>query len=210
MSLLVKRFSKGLLFIFIILMGVLITVSSFKHFFPYTNPSIFLEGKEPYYNIYLPALYGHIATSGIILVVGFLGFLQIIRTKWINWHSRLGKIYVFLIIFISAPCGLVMGWYATGGWSVQLCFLLLSGLWWWFTWQAWQQIRVKNIAQHRAFMLRSYALTLSAVCLRWYSFLLAYCWGLHGADVYVWMAWASWVPNLLLAETVIRFENVKM
>lgn len=210
MSLLVKRLAIGFLFIFIILMGVLITVSSFKHFFPYTAPSLFLMGKEAHFSIYLPALYGHIATSGVILVVGFLGFLQSIRNKKIQWHRRLGKIYTILILCISAPCGLVMGWYALGGWEVQLCFLLLSGLWWWFTFQAWREIRTGNIAQHRAYMIRSYALTLSAVMLRWYSFLLAYFWNLHGPEVYVWMAWASWVPNLVVAEGYLKFENLKI
>lgn len=210
MSLLGKRLDITFLFIFIISMGVLITIGGFKHFFPYTNPSLFLLGKEAHFDIYLPALYGHIATSGIILVVGFLGFLESIRVQKIHWHRWLGKAYIVLILFVSAPCGLVMGWYATGGWAVQLCFLLLSGLWWWFTFQAWKRVRLGDIAQHRAYMVRSYALTLSAVMLRWYSFILAFFWNLHGPEVYVWMAWASWVPNLVLAEIYLRFENLRM
>jgi hypothetical protein len=198
---------KGLLFLFTILMGLIITLSSYKHFFPYRAPSRFLNSKEPYYSIYLPALYGHITTSGLTLVLGFLCFFKYIRQRWLGVHQLSGKLYVFLVLFVSAPCGLIMGWYATGEWPVQTCFLLLSFLWWWFTWQAWVAIHARNKKRHGAFMLRSYSLAVSAICLRWYSFLGAYLWELRGPDVYTWLAWASWVPNLILVELYLNWRK---
>lgn len=207
MSLLVNgliKIGKGLVLLFVLTMAVIISISSLQHFFPYSNPSNFLKPKEANYGIYLPALYGHILTSGLILFLGFLGFSQWIRAQHLQWHRRLGKLYVGLILFVSAPSALIMAIYANGGWSVKTCFVLLSVLWWLFTWQAWTSIRKKDISSHQAFMLRSYALTLSAVTLRWYSFFLGYFFSWYNLDSYVWVAWLSWLPNLVLAEIWIR------
>jgi len=200
------KIGKGAVLLFILSMAVLISMSSVQHFFPYSQPSTFLQPKQAHYGIYLPALYGHIFTSGLILLLGFLGFSQWIQTQHLLWHRRLGKLYVVLILFISAPSALIMAIYANGGWFIKLCFLLLSLLWWLFTWQAWNSIRKKDISRHQAFMLRSYALTLSAVTLRWYSFFVGYFFSWYNLDSYVWIAWLSWVPNLVLVEVWIRIK----
>lgn len=208
--LLVRRFIKICLVLFILLMALLITQSSIKHFFPYTVPSTFLIGKQPYPSIYLLALYGHILSSGLILLVGIFGFSTWIQQKKLYWHRILGKLYVSLVLFISAPCGFIMAWFAQGGWSGSVCFLLLSILWWFFTAQAWLAICQKNIPSHRAFMLRSYALTCSAIFLRWYTFLLAYYWNMRGIETYAWIAWASWVPNLILVEFYLWKSKIEI
>lgn len=203
LSLLVRGI-KGLVLFLIFSMAVLISISSLQHFFPYTNPSTFLKPKQAFFFIYLPALYTHIFTSGLILGIGLLGFSQWIRTQHLKWHQRLGKVYVGLILALSAPSALIMAIYAQGGLSIKSCFILLSILWWWFTWQAWTTILKKNILAHQSFMLRSYALTLSAVTLRWYSFLLGYFFNWYNLESYLWIAWLSWVPNLIVAELWIR------
>lgn len=202
-----RRIGKGLVFLFLLSMAVIISISSLQHFFPYTAPSSFLQPKQANYFIYLPALYGHILTSGLILFLGCLGFSQWLRAKHMQWHRRLGKIYVGLILLVSAPSGFVMAIYASGGWAVKSCFILLSILWWWFTWQAWNSIRKKDIINHQAFMLRSYALTFSAVTLRWYSFILGYFFSWYNSDSYLWVAWLSWIPNLVFIEIWIRIKQ---
>lgn len=199
-----SKIGKGVLLLFILSMAVIISISSIQHFFPYTKPSTFLQSKQAQYSIYLPALYGHILTSGLILFLGFLGFSQWIQAQYVHWHRRFGKVYVGLVLLISAPSALVMAIYAHGGWSIKSCFVFLSILWWFFTWQAWNSIRQKDIPSHRAFMLRSYALTLSAITLRWYSFFLGYFFSWYNLDSYVWVAWLSWVPNLVIVEIWIR------
>lgn len=203
-----KNTGKGIGLLFILSMAVVITVGSLKHFSPYTTPSTFLKTKQIHYSIYLPALYGHIVTSGCILVIGGLGFSRWIQTNAIQWHRRMGKAYVGLILFISAPSALIMAFYARGGWLINSCFFALSFLWWLFTWQAWMYIRKKNILQHRAFMLRSYALTLSAITLRWYTFFLGYLFNWYNLNSYTWVAWFSWVPNLIIVEYWI-WANIK-
>lgn len=58
-------------------------------------------------------------------------------------------------------------------------------------------------------MIRSYALALSAITLRLWKWMYAN-WVdpemelLHPMDLYRIVAWAGWIPNLLLAEALIK------
>ena len=75
--------------------------------------------------------------------------------------------------------------------------------WVYFTAMAVKKARDGDFVGHRNFMMRSYALTLSAVTLR------AWKWGINNSfdfppmDVYRAVAWLGWVPNILFAEFLI-------
>lgn len=56
-------------------------------------------------------------------------------------------------------------------------------------------------------MIRSFALTLAAITLRTYVLLLPIVLNLSAKDAYTLVSVLSWVPNLLVAETVIRYSN---
>jgi len=202
----------GRFFVFglLVLLSIWVGVNSLKYFYPDQIPSAFLAVQEGYWGIYLPVLYGHILSSPILLIIGALGFSTTIRQQSLGTHRWLGRAYVLLVLFVSAPCGFAMAMMAAGGWLVKACFLLLSTLWVLFTYRAWVHIRRKQIEQHRYFMLRSYALSLSAINLRIYSFLGAFFWGWQGAAAYVVLAWASWLPNWLLVEGYVYYSRTKV
>ena len=155
---------------------------------------------------YLPAFYGHISVGFIVLATGLLQFSRRMRCRFKRAHRLAGKIYVVLVLVVMAPSGLVMGIYANGGFATQLCFVLLAGVWWYYTARAYQAIRRGNVTTHVAFTYRSYALTLSAITLRLYSFLAVYYWGLQGPEVYRVLVWLSWIPNGLLVELYLAFK----
>ena len=83
-----------------------------------------------------------------------------------------------------------------------LILALLALCWVGTTWVAYLQIRRGNVDVHRAWMVRSYALTLAAVTLRIEIplFLLS---GISFEEAYPVIAWLCWVPNLLVAEWLI-------
>ena len=56
---------------------------------------------------------------------------------------------------------------------------------------------------HRAYMIRSYALTLSAISLRAIKYLLAVTVHPPPLELYRTVAWLGWVLNLLIAEYFI-------
>jgi hypothetical protein len=53
-------------------------------------------------------------------------------------------------------------------------------------------------------MIRSYALTLSAVTLRAWKWSITNTVELPPMDVYRAVAWLGWVPNIIIAELLIR------
>jgi len=176
------------------------------------NDSTFLDGKRNFltnteYPWFWIAVLVHSIPSCLVLFIGLFQWIR--RPKSGLLHKRLGKIYVFLIVFVSAPSGLVLGYFAYGGISAQISFYLLSSLWAYLTYKAWQLAVEKSFEAHWQFMLRSYALSVSAISLRLYSYVFVVFFQYEGLDAYVWLTWLSWVPNLMLAELYISLSKKK-
>lgn len=56
-------------------------------------------------------------------------------------------------------------------------------------------------------MIRSYALTLSAVTLRFYAYLFdVFNVAIGPRETYIILAYLGWIPNLLFAEIMIRLK----
>lgn len=98
-----------------------------------------------------------------------------------------------------------MSFYANGGISSRIAFVLLSVLWIGFTAIALYKALKKDFKAHRIFMIRSYALTLSAITLRVWKVLLANYTDIAPMDRYRIIAWLGWMLNLLLAEVIIYY-----
>jgi len=96
-----------------------------------------------------------------------------------------------------------MGFYANGGDLSRIAFVLLAVLWIYFTAMALVKAKQKNFTAHRNFMIRSYALTLSALTLRAWKYAITNTMALPPMDVYRVVAWLGWVINLIMAEIII-------
>ncbi|CAN5294810.1 DUF2306 domain-containing protein [soil metagenome] len=153
---------------------------------------------------YLPAFYSHVLVAGMVLIIGFFQFSATLRERAKNLHRNLGKMYVFGILFFSAPGGLVMSLFINRGPFVLASFLFQCSLWFLFTYLAYQSVRNRNISAHREWMIRSFALTLAAITLRVYVFASSWSFDLSQPIAYASIAWLSWVPNLIIAEIYIR------
>jgi uncharacterized membrane protein len=163
-----------------------------------------------YNKIWLTSFYLHIGTSPFILLAGVIQFNNYILKNYKKLHRAIGKGYVLLILFVSAPSGFIMAIYANGGIPAKISFLIISVLWWFFTWKSYREIKNKNISAHKNFMIRSYALTLSAITLRLYTFTIPQLIHLPGIELYILVSWLSWVPNLLVAEYIVRRDKTKI
>ena len=148
------------------------------------------------------AFYTHVFLSCFLLVAGFTQFFQ--PQKFKKLHRNIGKMYIIILLFFSAPAGLVMGIYANGGITSQISFVLLALLWIYTTAKAYLEVRKKNFIEHGNFMMRSFALTVSALTLRLWKYLIVISFHPHPMDVYRIVAWLGWVPNILIAEYLIR------
>jgi len=154
---------------------------------------------------YQLAFFSHAYSSIFVMIAGIPQFSKYIQTKYAKIHRYMGKIYITVLLFIAGPSGLVMGMYAMGGISSQISFTLLAILWILFTAIAWKKVKQKDWSGHQKFMLRSYALTLSAVSLRLFKWIIVSTLELPPMDTYRIIAWLGWVVNLLIVEIYIYF-----
>ena len=157
--------------------------------------------------IWIIAFYIHVATSIFAVLAGFTQFFKIFLYK--KTHRLMGKLYVFSVLIFTATSGLIMSFFANGGWTSIIAFTTLSLLWWFSTFKAFKHALNKQFDQHGKWMIRSYALTLSAITLRLWKYAYANYIDpdmdfLHPMDLYRIVAWLGWVPNLLFAEFLIR------
>ncbi len=156
---------------------------------------------------YLCFFYTHVYTSIFVLLSGFLVILRKdfgVR----NFHKNAGKIYIFLILLFAAPSGIYMGIFANGGFLSKLSFVILGCLWWFSTYKAFNLAQQKKFKQHKQWMWRSFALTLSAITLRIWKVIIVYLFHPNPMDVYQIIAWLGWVPNLLLIEYLISKKHL--
>ena len=175
-------------------------------YIPFSSDVAFLRIKMdqvqlPYYIVSFKA---HVFTSFFLLIAGFTQFSKWIRTKYRQFHRYFGWSYISILLLFSAPSGLVLGWHANGGWISQLAFVILGVLWIYFTIQALRFAIKKDWTKHRNFMIRSYALTLSAISLRLFKYIIVFIWHPLPMDTYRIVAWLGWVVNLIIAEIIIH------
>jgi hypothetical protein len=157
--------------------------------------------------LYMSVFYVHIFTSPLVLIAGASQFSRTLMFERAVWHRNIGKMYVAVILFLSAPAGLVMSFYANGNLVSKFSFSFLTILWWKLTYLAYRKALQKQWIAHANLMLRSYALTFSAITLRLYMFLIATfdlldTW--TATEIYVMLSFMSWIPNLAVAEFLIH------
>lgn len=156
---------------------------------------------------YLYFFYTHVYTSIFILLSGFLAILR--KDFGIkNFHKNIGKFYIFLILIFAAPSGIYMGIFANGGIYSKISFVILGCLWWFSTFKAYQLAQQKKFKEHKQWMWRSFALSVSAITLRMWKVIIVYLFHPNPMDVYHIIAWLGWIPNLLLIEYLIAKKYI--
>jgi uncharacterized membrane protein len=193
---------KKVLWYFALVWILILCAGTFLQYYDFSNQSWFLSLKQSAIKTgwYLPAFYCHIIGSSIILLVGFFQF-----SKWVYnnrpLHRLLGKIYVFGVLFFAAPGAYIMTVFVNRGTGVFISFMLQNTLWISCTLGAWLLIMKGRIDDHIRLMRYSYALAFAAVTLRFYIWMcnvLGH--GVNFHNNYLIIAFASWVPNLIVAK----------
>lgn len=144
----------------------------------------------------------HISAAPVALAVGAFQFMPRIRRNHRALHRWLGRLYAVAIL-VGGIGAMGISLNAIGGLWAQVGFSALGVAWMGSTAIAIWMAMNKRFAEHRVWMLRSFALTFSAVTLRLQlaGFEIS---GLPYEQSSVWLAFTCWVPNLLVAEILIR------
>ena len=148
-----------------------------------------------------PWLMVHMALAGTALLVGPLQLLPALRRRRAV-HRWLGRIYLVGCL-VGGIAGLTMAFGTTAGPVAALGFGSLGVVWLTTNVQGWRMARARRFDAHRAWMIRSFALTFGAVMLRVY-LPLSQVMGIPFEDAYAAIAWLAWVPNLMIAELYLR------
>ena len=189
-------------FVIALIFGILIVVKSKDYLFPNFNYG-FLVGKKNIFFFYKFFLYAHIIGAPIALFTGLIQFVF----KKSKLHPAFGKAYILSVLILAAPSGLIMSFFAKGGFLGILNFSTLSILWWIFSYKAYTFIKNGNIKRHKEMMIRSFILANSAVGLR----LLGYInheFQLFDINYsYLIISWLSWLPAYLSYEIILIKKN---
>lgn len=207
----IKTIFKDVLVYLLLCVGTFLMLKGIMQYVQLRDDVGFLRFKQDYLHIrvWKIAFYTHVFTSILTLLAGFTQFSTDILRNHKHLHKLMGKIYVCAVVFINFPAGMVMAIYANGGIPSKIAFVLLDSLWFWFTLKAFIEIKKKNVISHKRFMMRSYALTLSAIGLRSWQYILSHTMVIDPALLYKIDAWMGFVPNLIFAEWLIRRSRRK-
>lgn len=193
------RLVKSFYLLLALIIGLLIVLKSVDYLHPDFSKG-FLIGKEANFHFYRVPLYAHMLGAPLALLAGIYQF-AFTRSRL---HKSTGKLYLILVLFLAAPSGLIMSFYAIGGIVSTINFALMSVLWAFFSVKAYHSIRLGKVARHRQFMSRSFILANSAILIRLFSFINNH-YGLTDVTTgYIIIAWLSWLPGLLLYELWLR------
>lgn len=154
-----------------------------------------------------PWLLIHVAGAATAIAIGPFQFLASIRRRRPSVHRWLGRTYAVCCL-VGAISGLVLAFGAAAGPVATAGFGLLAVAWWTTTVRAWRAARRRAFGDHRAWMIRSFALTNTAVTLRVYLAVLPML-PLPFLPSYRAISFLCWVPNLIAAELFLRRRRLR-
>ncbi len=160
------------------------------------------------YEVHRAGILVHIFASALALSLGPWQFVPAIRRRWPNAHRRIGRAYLMLGVLPGGLAALYMAMHAFGGIVSHIGFGLLAMIWVYTGMRGYQSARARDFVAHRAWMIRNFALTFAAVTLR-IQLGASPISGLRFEMFYPILAWSSWVPNLIVAEWLVRMRKRK-
>lgn len=151
--------------------------------------------------------YTHISAGAICITTSLVQFSSWIMKKRKQVHIISGKIYVFVVLLIGAPSGLYMTYFAKGGYAERGAFFAMAIFWFYTTYKGFvTAARDKNFVAHKYWMIRSYAMALTAVTFRIYHILFDEM-GMSEFNNYSISLWISIIGNWLVAEFIIFLQS---
>jgi uncharacterized membrane protein len=153
----------------------------------------------------------HITGAGLYVVLGAFQFVPAIRRRAPGWHRRVGRMLVgagllaalaalWMTQFYPLPATdgtLLYGFRLVFG-SAMIASIVIGFL----------AIRRREIARHRAWMMRGYAIGLGAGTQAFVLLTAQLVAGSPSVDVHALLMGASWALNLAVAEWLIRRRPV--
>jgi hypothetical protein len=148
------------------------------------------------------AFAAHVVFGGLALLLSPVQLSTWVRARVPRLHRVNGRV-VLVSIGVAGTAGFLLSWFNTAGPIGTAGFGTLAALWVIFAGLGLRAILRRDVAAHRRWMLRTFALTYAAVTLRLWLVALIPLLG-DFASAYVLVPFLSWVPNLVVVELLLR------
>jgi uncharacterized membrane protein len=179
---------------------------------PYLSGDPSRSRVPPSFPLHYPILVAHVVFGSVALLTACLQIWPWFRRRYRAAHRRLGRVYVFAGVLPAGLLALPMGAFSPFGPVARASNVLLASLWLACTLTGYRMARSGRHADHRRWMIRSFALTASIITNRFWGplawFVLApqldgafggneqlLRWTIAGIST-----WLGWVIPLLCAE----------
>ncbi|MCZ4279478.1 DUF2306 domain-containing protein [Kiloniella laminariae] len=156
------------------------------------------------FNAHKPAFLAHVLGSLIALLIGPWQFVGSLRNRWPGLHRWSGRIYMMAVL-LGGVGGFIVAWTTLAGPVAVAGFATLALIWLYVTGKGYQTVWAGRYAEHRRWMIRSFALTAAAITLR-LGLPIAPALGYDFMTGYIIQSWAAWVINLVVAELYLYRE----
>jgi uncharacterized membrane protein len=110
-----------------------------------------------------PLLVMHVVFASIAILTCVLQIWPWFRSRYPVWHRRIGRVYVWGGVLPAGVSALVIGYMTPFGPVAWASTMLMAPLWLLFTWLGWRAARRRQFRDHRKWMIRSFALTVSII-----------------------------------------------
>ncbi|HEU4718819.1 MAG TPA: DUF2306 domain-containing protein [Bacteroidia bacterium] len=201
-------FGLSLLFWVPVILLSLLLVQQTIPYFSFRPDSNFLIERLALYAkpVWKISFYIHITAGMFCILTALLQFSSWILKKRKKIHVTAGKIYVFVVLLLGAPSGFYMTFFAKGGYWERACFMLMAVFWFYSTYRGFATAaREKNYVAHKYWMIRSYAMALTAVSFR-VLHIVFHQYGMNDFDNYAISLWISVFGNALIAEAIVWYS----
>ena len=204
------RFFSAMLFWVPVAVFSLLLIYNTLPYFSFSKDFSFIEERKLLFQsaIYNASFYVHIAAGAFCIGTTLIQFSSYILKKRRQIHVWSGRTYVFVVLILGAPTGLYMSFFAKGSFYERALFMFMALFWFFTTYKGLTTILAKNVLAHKIWMIRSYAMAMTAVTFRVYH-ILFYLLGWDHLENYEVSLWISVIGNMLIAEYLIYRKSRK-
>ncbi|MCX6180963.1 MAG: DUF2306 domain-containing protein [Bacteroidetes bacterium] len=203
MMIVLKYTCKLLLWIPIVFFSILMAMNTWNFFYFDTTRGFLSEKTEALKDVlWLPLFYIHISSGILLLLVPIVNFSRRLLRCFPKMHVTVGKIYVYLALYLVAPSGMYLSFFAKEGFWSMLGFFVTGLCLVFFTYWGWVAMKKNNVWEHIEWMSRSYAVVASAITFR-ILHIVFYLWDVDYHYNYILSVWLSLLINLLLVEIML-------
>ncbi|HAS43105.1 MAG TPA: hypothetical protein DCS93_21675 [Microscillaceae bacterium] len=150
----------------------------------------------------------HVVPGLLFMVLGPIQFMPKVRRKFPRIHRLSGYVFALSCVPIGISAIVITNWFPTGGIGEQISMTLFALAFLYYAYRGVYHIRQRQVIQHRACMLRVFAIGLAVAVFRVVMAVTYLGFGIGGLQYLDFKLTASFVVTWLVAEWWIKRTKI--